>query len=88
MHVQVTTEPIPVAYADFLEDVMRLAAMHAAIHVMLCLENGSERPFDRRAVALLLYSMLGISVYHLIIKRMVIVRRLDETKKVVHDMRE
>lgn len=75
------TAPIQSEYADLLEDVMRLAAMHAAIHMMLVFENNGESLFDRRAIALLLYSLLGIAIYHLLIKRLVHVVRSDEKTK-------
>ena len=64
-------------YADLVEDVMRIAAMHAAIHFMLVLEN--KEPFlNSRVVALFLYSALGLAMYHLIIKRLVHLDRKPE----------
>jgi hypothetical protein len=72
--------PIPDEYACLLEDVMRLAAMHAAIHMMLVCENNGERLFDRRAVAMLLYALLGIAFYHLIVRRIIVIKRSDERK--------
>ena len=62
-------------YALMLEDAMRVATIHAAIHVMLLLEtNSSERLLDQRAVALFMYSMLGVAFYHLIVRRVVTLR--------------
>lgn len=77
MQGAVVLGPMPDEYARLLEDVMRVAAMHAAIHLMLVMEGGPERLFDRRAVALLLYALLGIAIYHLILHRIVEVRRSD-----------
>lgn len=66
---------MPEEYANMLEDAMRVATIHAAIHFMLLIEtNSSERLLDQRAVALFMYSMLGVAFYHLIVRRMVTVR--------------
>ena len=59
---------------------MRVATMHVLIHLMLVVEGGGERMFDRRAVALLVYALLGVAVYHLIVRRLVSVRRIGEAK--------
>lgn len=66
--------PLQSEYASLVEDLMRVATIHAAIHAMLVIENG-EAPFDRRAMTLLLYSLLGIAIYHLIVRRVIGVRR-------------
>ena len=68
--------PLSDEYALLVEDVMRVACMHAAIHVMLLMEgSGHHRVVDRRALALLLYALLGVAVYHLIVRRLVTVRQ-------------
>lgn len=79
MHSKLKLGPIPGDYADLVEDMMRVIAMHAAIHAMLALESGGEGAFDRRALTILLYAMLGLTFYHLILKRLVAVNRSEPT---------
>lgn len=85
MHMAMSTElgPLPDEYASLAEDVMRIAAMHAAIQVMLVCEGRGTRLFDRRAASILMYSLLGLAMYHLVIRRLVVIRRRDE--KAPHD---
>ena len=68
-------------YADLVEDIMRIAAMQAAIHFMLVLEN-KEPLMNSRVLALFLYSALGLAMYHLIVKRLVqLDRKPDQTEQ-------
>lgn len=82
MHGAFPLGPMPDEYACLLEDVMRIAALHVVIHLMFVLERDGERLLDRRAVTTLLYALLGIAFYHLILKRVLVVRRADESSRI------
>jgi hypothetical protein len=54
-------------HPDLMQDLLRIATIQLVIHVMLCAE-GSEAFGNHSAVALLLYTCLGVAFYHLISK--------------------
>lgn len=56
-------------YPDLVHDLLRIASIQVAIHVMMCAE-GSESFGDRKVVAIFLYTILGVLFYHLIAKVM------------------
>lgn len=79
MHGALSLGPMSDEYACLVEDVLRIAALHVVIHLMFVLERDGERLMDRRAVVTLLYALLGVAVYHLVFKRMLVIRRSDES---------
>ena len=54
-------------HPELVQDLLRMAAIHAMIHIMMSAE-GSESFFNRDAIALLLYTCLGVLFYHLLAK--------------------
>ena len=54
-------------HPELVQDLLRITAIQAVIHMMLC-ADGSEAFANRNAVALLLYTWLGVMFYHLIAK--------------------
>lgn len=70
--------PVPPIYADMIEDLLRIATIHAAIHIMLVCESRGERFGNARAMTLMLYSLLGVACYHLIFKQLFTVRRMTQ----------
>jgi len=54
-------------HPDLVQDLLRICVIQASIHLMLYTE-GSETLGNRGAVALLLYTCLGVLFYHLIAK--------------------
>ena len=54
-------------HPELVHDLLRITAIQAAIHLMLC-ADGSEAFGNHNAVALLLYTWLGVMFYHLIAK--------------------
>ena len=69
---------IPVApeYASYVDDLMRMAALHVIIHVMYVSE-GREPLGSRHVLSLLAYTLLAISFYHLIARRVFTTERRD-----------
>jgi len=53
-----------------LDDLFRIAAIQAIIHVMFVAE-GRETLFARKTIALLLYTCLGVAFYHLMVRKLV-----------------
>ena len=80
MPIAVDMGPIPEEYGALVDDLMRIAAIMAVVHLMFVVE-GRELALDSQAVSLLLYTCLGVGFYHLIIKRIFRVQRTTDPRQ-------
>jgi hypothetical protein len=59
-------------YIPFLEDLARMITIQIVLQFMLFVQSPSSNPFfDVRFIQVLLYIILGVSVYWLVLKKLV-----------------
>jgi hypothetical protein len=59
-------------YLPFLEDIARMFTIQVVLQLMLFAQSPSANPFfDVRFIEALLYILLGVSVYWLVLKKLV-----------------
>lgn len=57
-------------YAAYLDDIMRMVCIQLTIQLLVSLGNGSSM-FGLESVLIILYVILGVSLYWLVVKRLV-----------------
>jgi hypothetical protein len=69
-HTLPMTVDIPqIEYIPFVEDLARMLCIQVVLQIMLVLQGAAS--MDAMFFALVLYMMLGVSVYWLILKRVI-----------------
>ena len=71
--------PIPVEYKPLLLDISRILAIQVMIHVLLCMTNPEvHKLFSSQFFKTLLFILIGVMVYWLIFKKLVLFTYKDE----------
>jgi hypothetical protein len=58
-----------IEYIPYAEDMARMACIQVVLQIMLVLQGAAQ--MDSMFIALVLYMMLGVSVYWLVVKRLI-----------------
>lgn len=62
---------LPADYRALADDVLRIAAIQALVHIMFVVD-GTDKFADGRVVALLMYTLLGLAFYHLVVRKVLV----------------
>lgn len=59
---------------DTMDDVCKLLSQILIVHILISCIDGSEEFLNEKLMKKLLYTIIAVSVYHFILKKMIVIK--------------